>query len=350
MKELVDSKKLTGIMPFNEVFYRDCFYSSLFSVLKYFNCDILGFFLNDLIMYKASPGKWLRADIEYIPIQSVKELLEDLNVDCVDCMECKNIIDAIQESLNDSMPIIVKVDCFYEPIRKDLYWIEHLDHNLLVYGYNNSEETFNILEHNNRNSLRYKYETISYSSMQEASDGYRKHFGYLMEPMYMKFYKSSQITGKKIYRQEYYLSRYITRYLEKRVEIMESMDYLLNLKDRLVMTLQNQNLLEQYADELLDFVTVIITAKKIEQYRIANIFRDEKLQNIMKSIVNDWTFVRLSIFNYKYSGENIYEKLSSAVTILDRLYLQEKKFASMLFETGNRFHPSSSAGGSAAIF
>ncbi len=332
MNKSVNSKKLNRIEPFNDVFYKDCFYGSLFSVLKFFNHKIDSFILNDLILYKTSSDTWLQTEIEYISGQSVKQLLNELGINCCECMKCNNIIDDILVSLNDNMPIIVKVDCYYESIRKDLYNLVHLDHGLLVYGYDNLTSTFNILEHKNKNSLRYKHEIISYTDIKKASDGYKQHYGYLKAPVYIKFYKYDNTPVKKNYNKNYYLLRYINMYLENRTLILESMNNYFILVDRLIKIIKDQNLLKKYVDEILEIITEIITAKKIKQYRFYHYVGNEELLTIIKGIINDWTFVRLSIFNFKYFGQNIDRKLQSAVSILKQIYTQEKKIVDLQYK------------------
>ncbi len=333
MKELTAAKKLTDIMPFNEVYYKDCFYNCLFSIVKYFQGEVMRFFLNDIILYRHSPYCWLQADVDYVLIQPVTRLLNDMSIELVECKEYGNIVYGIREALSNGMPVIVKVDCFYEPMRPDLFGTEHLDHNLLVYGYDDSMQTFNIFEHKNKNSLRYKPETISYACIQEASDGYYRHFGHLKEPAYIKFCKSACREEKNKHPLEAYVSRYAARYLENRAEVIKSMEHLLSMKNNLVDTMQNRELLEQHADEILESLMEIIAAKKLEQYRINSFFKNKELEDTIQDIVNGWTFVRLSILSYKYSGEYIDEKLSNAISVMEKLCGDERKMIDLLIDS-----------------
>ena len=40
---MCDKKLLDNITPFNELFYKSCFYNSLFSVVTHFNKDLIPF-------------------------------------------------------------------------------------------------------------------------------------------------------------------------------------------------------------------------------------------------------------------------------------------------------------------
>ena len=77
----IEKKELERIEPFNDLYYRSCFYNALFPIVMHFNGDIIPFILNDLRAYSyTSTGQGINLDIEFIQLESTEKILSGMNI------------------------------------------------------------------------------------------------------------------------------------------------------------------------------------------------------------------------------------------------------------------------------
>ncbi len=86
--------------------------------------------------------------------------------------ESKDLIKKIKVSIDKNCPVIVNIDCFFESLRKDCYGKMHVAHTLLIIGYDDNTELFQVLEHNFKDDLYYKEQVIPYIEVVDAAVGY----------------------------------------------------------------------------------------------------------------------------------------------------------------------------------
>ena len=104
-----------------------------------------------------------KTDIELLLEEGIAVKTQDLSED---------IVKDLTSSISNGNPAVIWIDCYYEPIRTDMYLKEHWAHMLLVYGFNEQEQTFDILEQKNREALLYERRTISYVDIVSSYNGY----------------------------------------------------------------------------------------------------------------------------------------------------------------------------------
>ncbi|WP_162160548.1 BtrH N-terminal domain-containing protein, partial [Paenibacillus gorillae] len=92
-------------------------------------------------------------DIDYIEIEPEEKICKDLGVFYQVEFTADDILGSINSALKKNRPVIVWVDCYYESIRKDTYLKEHRPHTLLIYGYDENEKNYTILEHDHSEKL-----------------------------------------------------------------------------------------------------------------------------------------------------------------------------------------------------
>lgn len=144
---------LPNIEPFNDLYYRNCFYNSLFPVIRHFGRSILPFMLNDLIVY-GQPGSGSRPyGIDYVSVLPLDELFHLQGLHVTMRHDHELILSETVEALRAGKPVIAWVDSYYEPIRKDTYGKRHVDHTLLVFGYDDQLRKFHIMEHDRQENL-----------------------------------------------------------------------------------------------------------------------------------------------------------------------------------------------------
>lgn len=168
---------IEGIEPFNDMFFESCFYNSMFAIIKYYNIDISELIKhynmdylyqnNDDMLKITASGDW---DIE------LKELLGDRGVFYTGTNKCDNIVYKIKTAISREKPVILWIDCYYESYRKDKYKKEHFPHTITVYGYNDDNKTFNIIEHDRADNVTYDKIEISFSEMEDCYNGFLENF------------------------------------------------------------------------------------------------------------------------------------------------------------------------------
>lgn len=147
------SYEAENIEPFCDIFYIDCFYNSLFPILKKYGVDkkvILGSYVPVL---RKDDG--LGAKLEWKCAGDRREILGRYGVVEMSYEEEQDICETVKAHLDMDELVIVYIDCFYEKGRYDTFMKEHWPHTILVYGYDEIEEEFSILEHTDKEKLDY---------------------------------------------------------------------------------------------------------------------------------------------------------------------------------------------------
>lgn len=165
---------LPGIEPFNDIFYRNCFFNSLFPVVRAFGRSLAPFLANDRIVYGRSPeGRFFAG---YEAVRPLAELFAASGIRAEARFGSDDIVGELVEGLSEGRPAIVWVDSYYESIRTDAYRKQHIDHTLLVFGYDRRERLFHIVEHDRRENLSYKRRTLPFEEMALSFAGFLENF------------------------------------------------------------------------------------------------------------------------------------------------------------------------------
>lgn len=329
-------KIIKDIIPFNDFFYKDCYYNSLFSILHHYKCDIIDFLINEIALYARSEDNVLQGVVTYHSILTLKEILKKNNILVFEGYGHEGIVGKIRESIDNGMPIIIKVDCYNESIREELYHKGHLDHSLLIYGYNDIERKFCIIEHSDKNNLNYSYKLISYDDTVEANKGYLEYYGNLGEPLYMQFCRIADEEKSPAAGSRNRFAAYAANYLSYRREVMEGLKSLVVISSNIIRALRYTGFLSEHIDEILQLINEIINAKKIDKYRLNYFFTDDKILDTIDTIVSDWLYIRLSILNFKYSGNCIHDKFNASISKLEDMYCREKELNERVYSALSR--------------
>ncbi|MCP4179823.1 MAG: aminotransferase class III-fold pyridoxal phosphate-dependent enzyme [bacterium] len=319
----LNSKIIEGFKPFNDVFFKSCFYNSLFPIIQKFGKDIEHILVNDISSYSLqSDKKILRVGIKFDSVRSNKELLNDIGVICIEKMRSENIIKEIIESINRNNPVLLWIDCFYESIRNDTFNKIHLDHTILVYGYNIQEETFNIIEHDNCQNLTYDNITIGFKDLMNSYEGFINTF---MTDTRISYFEFSD-TGKNnnhISKNDY--GRKLNENLNDLENKIQKGHQNLFLFIQKYKTLVNRgDLLSLNIDLLLEGINEIINAKDSEKYLFIMLFHTQFEEiEILQEIIDKWKKFRTIIARLLYSAKYNEKSLIDSISILQTIYKKE---------------------------
>lgn len=177
MKEMGNVTCNCNIEPFNEYFYRGCFYNCLLSVLKNYHKNITELLLNDtsrFVMREKAGNFYLTVDYSsYLPLP---KLLYKMGI-LFSCYDVKkdSFKNMMIEQLALGKMIIIWADSYFLPYRLDYFQNMHCLVTILVYGYDDMEKNFLIVDTNDNQRL--KYEKIKVN-MKDLALAYNSIFNY----------------------------------------------------------------------------------------------------------------------------------------------------------------------------
>lgn len=298
---------LTPVEPFNDLYYINCFYSCLFPVLSYLGKDFKHLLVNTIYSYEISQlndKKIFSTDIGRI--EELTTLLKQLGVHITRKKRVGSIFSSIEAAINNEKPVIIFVDPYYLPYRKDTYLKWHSYHAVLIYGYDNKNQQFHIIDQTNFLRLDYAKRKVAYheliaayeeveeaihTSFKNGDTNIRLH--YLKEiGIYYEFEnKGSSILLYKSYAQQY------------SIKIQANLDSIykgLNLIKGSLFTID--------PTESVHFINEIINIKRAEKYTVEKILSETKryqMINTVDNIIRLWQNIKN--LQLKALGGNLYE-------------------------------------------
>ncbi|RJX38048.1 hypothetical protein D3P09_18395 [Paenibacillus pinisoli] len=292
---------LPDIEPFNDLYYRNCFYNSLFPAVRHFERSILPFMLNDLIVY-GQPGSGSRPyGIDYVPVLPLDELFRLQGMQVTMRHDHELILSETVEALRAGKPVIAWIDSYYEPIRKDTYGKRHVDHTLLVFGFDDQLRQFHIMEHDRQENLSYAARTIEYEDYVRASLGFAENFmDELNRPSHYILEKAQAGSPDSDIASDF-KSFFARSQLEGRERLENSQRVLAEIARWVRDIVSEEDAFDREADSLVDWLNEVINAKQVERYRLAHAFgENDELTLLFWGIVGSWETVRKSAARYMY--------------------------------------------------
>ncbi|GLC79015.1 SDR family NAD(P)-dependent oxidoreductase [Lacrimispora brassicae] len=332
---------IAGIKPFNGIFYKDCFYNSLFPVINYFSGDIGYFLANDMISYQyykyiKDPIKF---EIKYSPVQEETDIYRELDICCHDQKHVKDIITQLTLSISDGRPVIIWIDCFYLPIRSDVYHKEHLPHTLLVYGYHAQTKVFHIIEHRHKDNLSYEEKVVSYDDLLNCYYGYLKSFGKTRDnSTYYEYYADDSLNPSIMPEHQKTIERYVANMLGKQDILIEGIGQLELIINDLKLILSEESTLNNNLSQFVKKLNDVINAKQIEKYRLIRFFPESTLLlSLLEEVIASWNSVRSIVVKYMFSS--LYRKTSieNSAKQLDKIPMLEYQFMTSLLDHLNKY-------------
>ena len=324
------------IIPFNEVFYKECFYNSLFPVITYFKGDIGYFFANDIILYKYDDNsqKAIKFEVEYLSVQDENSVLDACGVGFQAREQVDDVVKEVKKSIINGKPVIVWVDCFYESIRMDTYKKQHLPHTLLIYGFNDEKNIVYIVEHNNRDNLSYKDYTITYKELYDSYQGYVSRFiGKHKKNTYYEFYAKHKENKSPIQEFPSVLKTIKVNFWSHKCTILDNLNNLRKIISDLKDILADEEELKKNITLLSSKLNDIINAKLVEKYRVYKFMGDsEQLLSLLCEIIDSWEVVRAWVIKYKFTYVYQKESLNSIFVYMKAIEETEQKISLLLMQ------------------
>lgn len=325
----MECRIIDNVQPFNEIFYRSCFYSSLFPIVNYYYKDVLPVFLNDVTIYDYLNinGKQ-RLAVRYLSNKNLDDMLCDLGINIESLCYIENLIDNIKDDVQKNKLIIIRADSFYESIRKDTYLKTHLTNSLLIYGYNNINKEINIIEHDHRDYMSYKKSTLNYEEIVNVYKGFHDNFMQrASDPSYFLFSSSDSNKAKNIFDYNSHFKGYKTNINRKLNDIKEGLEKLEKYSEIIMEIVLCENNLNINLEDLIKSLSMIINGKHAEVYKLDRLIgENDEITKLQKKILYNWMLIRNTLVKYQFSEVYIENKYILFFNILEDILRDEKLY------------------------
>ena len=318
-------KRICSITPFNNFFYIDCIYQSIFTVLKYYKRDFMYILANDFFLLKEQNQEKVNYKVECIRQKCIWSLLSSMGIE----MRCEergeHLLSFIKDEINLEHPVIVQVDCFYEYIRTELFGQTHLDHSLLIYGYDESTSVFYVFEHNDKNSLIYREREISMFNLYESMQGYIQNYDRSLFPICMSLFEPCEKFSTLAYPSLKTL--HTDSYIKNRKDAIDQPQVIRRYLQRISDFLNHTE--EDRLSAIINTVNDIIWSIIVERQKADVLYNQGHLLLLLRELHNKWCNIRLVLLNFLYHGVNLNEKKDFALKQMQDIYDMELQFTSL---------------------
>lgn len=162
---------LNLIEPFNDVYYINCYYSCLFSTIKYLGKDIKDLLVNTIYCYEVSQlYDKIIFSTEIGRKDEVAAQLKTMGIHATRKNEVDDVFESIQTAIDNKKPVIVFIDPYYLSYRKDTFRKFHSNHAVLICGYDNKNQKVHLIDQTNFLRLDYAKREVPYHEFAAAFD------------------------------------------------------------------------------------------------------------------------------------------------------------------------------------
>lgn len=323
---------IDNIEPYNDVFYKDCFYNSAFPIVKHFNKDILIYLVNDIIAFEGTKSAHMPLAAEYFPVKSLEDVMKEEGIQCKTQAVCQDLEAEVKAAIDMKHPVIVWIDCFYKEDRTDTYKKVHWPHSLLIYGYNEERQVFFIVEHEFRDNLSYKKKVISYANLEEAYQGYLENYhNDKSVPTFSSYSLDESITA--ITDRAAAFAIFVQNQKNSKEAVYGGLERLKTFCSYFKNLILDKEKLARGVEEVVNGLNTIINIKRVEEYKLTLIAQNdfEGIKSLQESITL-WSSLRSIMAKYLFSSVYKEKSMQKAVKAIDEIYTLESVYTDSLYK------------------
>ncbi len=334
--------ELASIEPFTSIFYKECFYNAYFPVVNHFKGNIDLFLANDVVSYKTGELGNTDLDVEFASVRDFNEIQQMAGLSVVASNCTHHVGYKVIQSLSEGRPVIIPVDCFFETIRPDLYNKNHWPHTLLIYGYDLNKRVFQVIEHDDINSLAYRKQEIDFNVLEDCYNGFNKYFGASGEHNYYEFFASEE---RKVGTASLAREMYMANLVSSREMIYKGLLKLQNFNSAFAEVSKEELSVKSTNFDRIPFgINNIINSKKSEIYKFDRFFEGAtQLTSQLEVLIAEWLQIRLLLEKYKITMQykkSSFDKINQSlekITVLEYKYYESLyKYMDSIMEAQNK--------------
>lgn len=307
---------LDGIEPFVAIIFKGCFQSALLSALGHYHRSPLYFIANDIVVYgNLEENNPESLSIKYIPMKTFDESAQQASLAVDKRYQSHDLVFDLKQSIAMGKPVIIAIDCFYEPLSHDCYHKEHSPHSILVYGYEEEQELFHIIEHRTSGSALYEKMQMTYTEIKECYYGYCENFQhvniiesnegaivYAYEEECPTYFELRE-TGNKNMLAEEQLRGFLLQGLSTcQVLTTEGLLKLRSFKEVFHAMISEEAVFARKHEKIISNCNNIINGQKVKQYQFNYLYpEDGSINEKLKAIIQHWDKIRNIAVKYSYT-------------------------------------------------
>lgn len=304
-------KKILGIKPFNEIYFRSCYYHQLLAGVSAFNVNKDEVLLSFYTLIKENYSLCELNLNEYQKFKSKRGFK---------IKECNLNKEKLINWINKGNPVILGVDDYYLESKKETYLKLHEPHFILAYGYDLEKDLVNVIEHDYRNDYNYHEKEISLTNL-------------LMANHYFKAISIKRKTCRVIIKKKRKKEINYFDFIKPKFLKANQVNAFKNLVKLRMMLLNSPNEIIKLADQLSNYL-----GKVKEGYHIltsTNLFKnDEKLISIINKLIIAYQTTQSVIWkvNYVKDTDFIEKNMHKILSNVDMMIKLEKEVYNHLLE------------------
>lgn len=295
--------EIQNIEPFNDIFYRSCFFNSFFSVIQHYGKCILPYLMHDTMIYVLDGGEdvLIKSEFAFLDKAELNIILTKQGIEMCTYVKQNDIISCFHENLRNDRPVILWIDAFYIPYRKDTYQKLHWPHTVLLYGYQEKDECVYVIDHTWRENLTYEKKKLTNRHLIESYDAYLANF-LLIEQEPLSCYIFEERKGYENPENiKEYSDIFRSNLLKNRLIMQQSLEALQLFTNSISFDALISN--NYHADRFVEGVNSIILNKELEIYRFDKFFTHmNNWINLQKKILDKWIAIRARLLKFIFSN------------------------------------------------
>ncbi|MHA6487223.1 cysteine peptidase family C39 domain-containing protein [Bacillus cabrialesii] len=285
---------IPGIQPFNDLFYRSCFFNCYFSVVRSFQQEIYPYLLNDVYSYQLDEDGY--PIIDRTEVYDPEYVMNQQGISADKQSMSSSLIDDVKRDVLKNKPVIIWLDTYAQPYRQE-YMSKHNRNSILIYGLHDANQTALALENRYPDNLSYEARHISYDHLAKAYQGFHRYF---QTPAAFHSYASFSYdpgrdrSGQSLFKDAAaFFVHNITEHLDRMLSGLASFSRFTEgfhgIRD---------------SEKLLHSFNGILNVKKTERYRLAFLPAYEQLAAVTSDIIDEWEAARHLAAKLYFSGRS----------------------------------------------
>lgn len=330
---------IPNMEPFNDVFFKNCFYNSLFPVVRHYGGSELPIVLNELAVFTKNDSQY---EVAYVPSRPDEDVFAEAGVQVIAKRGNERIMEDIQTEIASGHPVIAWVDAYELSIRKDAYQKEHMDHTLLIYGFDASSEQVHVIEHDRRENLSYRHQQVSFEDLVRGCRAFAERYltngahtatHYLVRPV-------KQIADEQARTEEQVRSDSVRAFavmLAESEPLCEQSEWMLaQFAREFAAATADEAHLQACVEEWAGFLNQVMNSKQVELYRLRSALGEQhEIIQTASQLRQSWDTVRKGVVRYLYLPVYDVAVLQGVSSRLQQLVQLEKQFRLELNEALN---------------
>jgi len=324
-------KILENIRPWNDLYFKNCYYSALFPMVEFLGGTAAPVILNDLYYFRESKdddGLVRLENDEIYPNYDV--CLNEMGITVMNGRSCDIVAD-IRRAIDAGSPAMVFIDCFFERMRTDAYNLNHWTHILPVYGYDDEAGELYFFEHQYQTGFTYGLFTMPYAEMENCYNGYiekSKHGGF------STYYLNRPLENVREYERGA-IEKFVEAANKKRKKIDEGVELLRSYADGFDKTLARAYQEGDLKNKLYGFNDRTKLSKSVQRYRLVKYFGVGRAAELAERLAEHWNLVKLLAHKMMSGESGVYAELH--VKKLREIPELESEYNEAFYKTINQF-------------